>query len=139
MSYDIFACYGLGKIKDSLTENFDYKNNNVDNWKQVNQKQVQDSDGFMTDYTWYTNGEKHIFMFGDSDLYEPDEDYSDWETESEEEAAEWFDSYKGFSDDLYDIDYDAIEDEFEDTPTGNSDFMNDGFNNVYGDGLDLED
>ena len=71
-------------------------------------------------------------MFGDSDLYDPDEMYADHVVETEREAREWFDSYNGFADDFED-------DDFEDIPTGNADFMNDGFSNVYGNGLELED
>lgn len=65
-------------------------------------KQVLDSDGFYTDYTLYLNTDtgNYICMFGDNDLYEPDEDYADFVTDSEEEAYEWFEDYTGFSDDL---------------------------------------
>ena len=76
-------------------------------------------------------------MFGDSDVYEPDEDYADWVAETEKEASDWFDNYQGFSDeddDLFDF-----EEELDDKPTGNSNFMNDGFERVYGRGLELED
>lgn len=133
MAYDIFKSYGLHKIHDSFTENFDYKDNDPSQWKLVKQKEVKDSDGFLTEYSWYTNGVKHIFMFGDSDLYDPDEDYADWATESEQEAQDWFDSYEGLSEEdeaLYDS-----EEEFQ----GNANFMNDGFNRVYGIEGELED
>ena len=138
MAYDIFRCYGLDKIHDSFTESYDYKDNDAEQWKLVKRKEVQDSDGFLTEYSWYTNGTKHIFMFGDSDLYEPDEDYADWETESEQEATEWFDSYNGFEDDeelsFENDDDDNIE------YSGNADFMNEGFNRVFVSGeLELED
>lgn len=70
-------------------------------WEEVESKTVKDEDGYSTSYTWYKavvdGEEKHIFMFGD---YEPDENYADWECETEEEAQEWFDSYNGFEDDL---------------------------------------
>ena len=135
MSYDIFKSYGLDKIHDSLTENYDYKDNDAAQWKLVKKKEVYDSDGFLTEYSWYTDGSKHIFMFGDSDLYEPDEDYADWTADSEREAAEWFDTYTGFAED----DLLELEDDFDEDPTGNSDFMNDGFARVYGEGLELED
>ena len=65
-------------------------------WVEVKSKTVQDFDGYDTDYTLYTNGELWVCMFGDSDLYEPDPDYADFVTENEDEANEWFDSYKGF-------------------------------------------
>lgn len=135
MPYDIFHGYGLNKIHDSLTEDFDYKDNNASQWELVKVKDVMDSDGFMTEYAWYTNGEKHIFMFGDTDLYEPDEDYADWTTESEEEARSWFDSYTGFADD--EDEFDEFEEDL--SPQGNANFMNDGFERVYGLGDDLED
>lgn len=137
MAYDIFRCYGLDKIHDSLTESYDYKDNDAEQWKLVKQKEVQDSDGFLTEYSWYTNGTKHIFMFGDSDLYDPDEDYADWETESEQEASDWFDSYRGFEDD----EELSFEDDDEDIEySGNANFMNEGFNRVFVSGeLDLED
>lgn len=131
MTYDIFHKYGLDKIHDSLTENYDYSDEPLNSWKLVKQKSVPDSDGFMTDYCWYTDGDKHIFMFGDSDVYEPDEDYADWVAETEQEASEWFDSYTGFSEEVE-------EDDFDDSQ-GNADFMNDGFDRVYGNGADLED
>lgn len=71
-------------------------------WREVASKQVLDSDGFLTDYTMYTDGEIYIFMFGDKDLYEPDIDYADWEAETEERAWEWFNSYTGFADEADD-------------------------------------
>ena len=138
MAYDIFHSYGLDKIHDSLTEDLDYKDNNPNVWKLVKSKSVLDSDGFMTDYTWYTNGDKHIFMFGDTDLYEPDEDYADWVAESEKEASDWFDNYEGFQQEN-DTDWDNLDESFDDTPTGNANFLNDGFSRVFGNGLDLED
>lgn len=137
MAYSIFHKYGLDKIKDSLTENFDYKENNPDQWQLVNTKSVMDSDGFMTEYSWYTNGSKHIFMFGDSDLYMPDEDYADWETESEKEASDWFENYNGFGEDD-NMSWD-MDEEFDTDFQGNSNFMNDGFDRVFGNGTELED
>lgn len=136
MSYDSFKLYGLDKIHDSLTESYDYKDNDSEQWELVKKKEVMDSDGFMTEYSWYTNGDKHIFMFGDSDIYEPDEDYADWEAETEEEASNWFETYKGFSEDEDEFDFDE---ELDSTACGNSNFMNDGFEHVYGEMLDLED
>lgn len=65
---------------------------------EVDSKSVQDSDGFTTDYTMYKdeNG-KYVFVFGDKDLYKPEDGDFDWEAETEEEAREWFDSYKGLN------------------------------------------
>ena len=86
-------------------------NESIDECKEVDSKEVFDSDNFITDYTWYTNGDKHIFMFGDKDITEPDEDYADWECDSEEEAQEWFDDYDEHEDSEWLADYDK-EDEY---------------------------
>lgn len=123
MAYDIFSKYGLDRVHDG--DDCDWKD--VDGcWKKVASKDVLDSDGFTTEYTWYTDGDRHIFMFGDPDIETPDPDYADWECETQETAQEWFDNYKGFEDsDEFE------EDDFDDTPTGNSDFMNEAFDRLY--------
>lgn len=75
-------------------------------WEEVASKTVEDSNGFPTDYTMYTDGDRYIFMFGDKEIYTPDPDYADWEAETEERAWEWFNSYNGFADeddDEYDL------------------------------------
>lgn len=97
MPYDIFHKY-----------NFDNPSEEQSEWKFVKSKEVTDSDGFKTEYSWYTNGTKHIFMFGDSDLYEPDEAYADWECETHASAQEWFDNYNGFDEDDEEDDIDDL-------------------------------
>ena len=90
-------------LNESLFENYD----NEEEWVEVDSKSVRDSDGFYTDYTWYTNGKKHIFIFGDSEIYTPEDSDYDWEVEiypgneqnAMDEAQEWFDNYKGFDED----------------------------------------
>lgn len=77
----------------------------VSDWKELASKSVEDSDGFYTDYTLYTDGQTYICMFGDKNLYEPDASYADYETESEQDAWDWFNSYTGFADE---------EDEYDD-------------------------
>lgn len=72
----------------------------MNNWQEVSSKQVRDSDGFWTDYTWYSDGERHIFIFGDKDIYGPETGSEDRECETEAEAQEWFDNYNGFEEDL---------------------------------------
>lgn len=71
-------------------------------WERLATKTVLDSDGFTTDYTLYKNKSEDVYicMFGDSDVYRPSLDYSDWDGSTEEEAWEWFNSYNGFEDDL---------------------------------------
>ena len=91
------------------------------NWTELESKSVLDSDGFYTDYTLYTNGSTFICMFGDNDIYEPDEAYADYETENEEEAYDWFDNYEGFADeddaepefDIYASESDSDEDDLD--------------------------
>ncbi len=81
-------------------------------WEEVASKNVFDSDGFLTDYVWYTNGNKHVFVFGDSDRYRPEDGDFDWEidivkgkeAEGYKEAQDWFNSYKGFEDESFDFD-----------------------------------
>ena len=65
-------------------------------WEQLKNKQVYDSDGFTTDYTLYHNivTDQYVCIFGDRDLYRPENSDFDWEGDSEEEAFEWFDSYE---------------------------------------------
>lgn len=72
-------------------------------WFKIAQKSVKDSDDMYTDYTLYRNkdGSKFICMFGDSDLYEPDEDYADTVFNSEDEAIEWFNNYGDDEDEDY--------------------------------------
>ena len=79
-------------------------------WEYVDSKEVKDSDGFMTEYTWYkrllpSSEEQHIFIFGDSDIYGPDDSYADAEFDSYDLAKEWFDNYYGFDHDEKDPDW----------------------------------
>lgn len=66
-------------------------------WEFIKGKMIKDSDGFLTSYDWYRNTDSglNIFMFGAD---EADPDYADWETESDSEAEDWFNSYNGFND-----------------------------------------
>lgn len=101
-------------------------NNMHDDYLFVTSKQVQDSDGFWTDYTmyahiqaptdvWYDllrNGmtsiedipdeyiTEYVFVFGDNDVYDPNDGMTsfDWECDSEREAWDWFQDYTGFGD-----------------------------------------
>lgn len=103
-AFTVFATYGdaARRSKDEcLSENF-----GKGEWQEVASKTVEDSDGFLTDYVWYTDGDRHVFIFGDSDIYRPEDGEFDWEidivkgreAESDKEAQEWFDSYEGFAD-----------------------------------------
>lgn len=93
-------------------------------------KQVKDSDGFLTDYTWWYDAatDQHIFIFGDSDLYTPGDTDPDWETDSEETAQEWWDNYVGpydeedFDESLYESYSDKDVKEFLDELGGYTDY-----------------
>lgn len=67
---------------------------------QLDSKQVEDSDGFLTDYTLYedTENEKYICIFGDNDMYNPMNTEPDVEFDAYDEAIEWFSNYNGFYD-----------------------------------------
>lgn len=87
-------------------------------WEEVASKSVFDSDGFLTDYVWYTNGDRHVFVFGDSDRYRPEDGDFDWEidivkgkeAEAYKEAQDWFNSYKGFEDEDLDLEFADLDD-----------------------------
>lgn len=100
---------------------------------QLRSKSVQDSDGFYTDYTMYFMtdpdyvGDRYVMIFGDSDIYNPDNTEPDWECETKEQADEWFDNYNGFEDEfIHDVDetnydpYTGAEDYME-----TDDYLND--------------
>lgn len=82
-------CDGITESK-SLTEYYDF----------IKTKSVKDMDGFNTDYTMYKDvvTGKYVFVFGDTDIYGPEDGYFDWECDTEQEAEEWFNSYTGFDD-----------------------------------------
>ena len=91
---DLTYYYDDEELKDALT----------DVWEEISSKQVPDSDGFMTDYTMYRNINtcEYVFVFGDKDIYRPEDGYYDWECETEQEAEEWFDNYHGFEESEFD-------------------------------------
>lgn len=132
MAYDVFKKYNLHLIRDSLHESYDDSIADL-SWKLIDKKEVRDSDYSLTDYAWYSDGNTHIFMFGDIDITPPDPDYSDWEEDSYKSAKEWFANYTGF-----DEEYEEDMLETYDENLGNLDFMNDGFDRVYGIGNDNE-
>ena len=73
-------------------------------YEYIKSKEVYDYDGWRTEYTMYYDliEDRYVFVFGDSDLYDPNDGYDefDFECESEAEANEWFDNYEGYDDDL---------------------------------------
>lgn len=79
-------------------------------WICLDIKHVRDSDGMLTDYALYTtkDEDKYICMFGDADVYAPDEMYADAEFDTEDEALEWFENYIGPGDEEDEDDNDLV-------------------------------
>lgn len=73
--------------------------NNGEEWEEEDTKDVMDSNGFWTEYTWYSKDDKHIFIFGDRGVYTPYNADYDHECDSYDEAKEWFECYQGFEED----------------------------------------
>ena len=80
-----------------------------DRYRLVDKKMVYDYDGFTTDYCLYQDLEenKYITIFGDSDIYSPENSEPDAEFDDIDSAEEWFENYHGFDDS------DSYEDDFE--------------------------
>ena len=83
------------EVEENLNE--EYPNTVGDRYYRIDIKHVKDSDGFLTDYTWWYDAatDQHIFIFGDSEVYTPEDSSPDWETDSEDTAQEWWDNYVG--------------------------------------------
>lgn len=92
----------------------EYLDDTTSEWELIDRKNVEDSDGFITEYSWYQRGDEHVMVFGDSDIYRPEDGDYDAEFDSDERAREWFSSYAGFTDHNEGIDKDrfkCLEDE----------------------------
>lgn len=88
----------IGDDIDSITEDYDSE------YTKVSSKTVMDSNGFYTEYTWYRDKDgNNVFVFGDPDIYRPEDGDFDYETESNKVAVEWFDNYRGFEEDNDDL------------------------------------
>lgn len=61
----------------------------------IKSKVVNDTDGFLDDYTMYKrlSDGKYIMIFGDTDMYTPENTEPDAEFDTQREADEWFNSY----------------------------------------------
>ena len=76
---------------------------NQESYRFLKSKSVMDSDGFYTDYTLYEVTEdgdtKYVCIFGDNDMYNPDNTFADFESDDYDEAIDWYLNYNGFADD----------------------------------------
>lgn len=97
------TCGMAAKITSSDEDRVDY---GYDDYEWLATKDVQDSDGFLTDYTMYRRRSDgmYVMVFGDRDFYSPEDGDFDYETEDEQDAWDWFDSYTGFDDEDEDLD-----------------------------------
>lgn len=63
-------------------------------WTFIKSKEVEDSDGFLTDYTWYEGSDgTQVMIFGDNDIYKPEDGYFDITFTDRKQAEDWFNSY----------------------------------------------
>lgn len=105
--------------KSAMDDNkIDYEelyNDDEKQYKYIESKLVEDSDGFVTDYTMYFDNinNKYVFVFGDYDLYTPEDGDFDYECETAQEAREWFDNYKGFAEKDVEESFEDDEDEIK--------------------------
>ena len=99
--YDDIGDYEYWQMENEIPEDdFELPDVEFSDYSLVDRKTVDDSNGFTTEYSWYKdNNGHHVFVFGDSDLYRPEDGEWDWESDSDENAKEWFDNYNGFEED----------------------------------------
>lgn len=90
------------KLRESISPKklyefmFDDEYEEDSEYELVASKNVEDYDGFMTEYSMYKSADgKYVFVFGDSELYSPEDGDFDWECDDEESAWEWFNNYNG--------------------------------------------
>ncbi len=103
------SSFGPGVLKlidtnSSLKEAWDSwyaKNSDNGRWHLIDRKAVMDSDGFYTEYSLYGHDDgRYATVFGDHDIYRPEDEDFDAEFDSEWEAREWFDDYRGPGEEL---------------------------------------
>lgn len=92
--------YKKGVVSRKKTEDEEDLTESSHDYELVDTKLVKDTDGFLTDYSWYKRSDGlNVFVLADRDMIDsPDDAESDWETMSDEEARDWFDGYEGADD-----------------------------------------
>lgn len=88
----MFKCKLVENLDDINFENDDRPYGLDPDYKFIKEKDIVDSDGFTSVYSWYMDNDDHSKFFYD--------DVEDWEADSEEEAEEWFNSFTGSYDDV---------------------------------------
>lgn len=86
----------IGRLNDDALNESEEKH-----FEEISSKSVRDSDGFTTDYTLYKDldNNRYVCVFGDKEMYKPEDENFDFISDYEEEAKEWFNEYNGFDDD----------------------------------------
>lgn len=119
----LIECVNSGAITSSIYDEADMS------WILLERKSVPDVNGFYTDYCLYQNEDEteYVCIFGDRDIYTPDNTEPDAEFDTYEEAKDWFDNYEGFIDEDDDIysskESDAIPKLREDLKTAVNEMM----------------
>ena len=91
-------------LLESLDEEEDYfdpfnEGENETGYELLSEKDIKDSDGFWTKYCLYkTNDGRFVTVYGDPDIYRPQDGYFDAEFDTLEEAEEWFYDYNPWED-----------------------------------------
>lgn len=68
-------------------------------WELIARRDIKDSDGFMTEYSLYgSNTGRIVTVYGDSDIYRPENGDIDEEFDNINEAEEWFYDFDPFGD-----------------------------------------
>ena len=84
-------------IEAAIVSDDDYYDDmsDPDNYEFIDTKSVHDTDGFLTDYTMYRYipEDSYVFVYGDRDLYRPEDGDFDYECDTYDEAIEWFNDY----------------------------------------------
>lgn len=88
----MFKCKLVENLDDINFENDDRPYGLDPDYKFIKEKDIVDSDGFTSVYSWYMDSDDHSKFFYD--------DVEDWEADSKEEAEEWFNSFTGSYDDV---------------------------------------
>ena len=85
---------------DSPDDEEYYDDEFEEKWDLIARKDIKDADGFMTEYSLYgSNTGRIVTVYGDHDIYTPENGDIDEEFESLQEAEEWFYDFDPFNED----------------------------------------
>lgn len=92
---------GSGPVAEDFDpDDIDGLDATTDTYTLIKHKSIPDTDGFQTEYAWYKASDgTNVFVFGDMDVYKPEDGYFDHVEEDDNAAEEWFSNYQTFEDD----------------------------------------